>query len=63
MTERQKYDSAQPYSFCSKCSKLAYTRKRGSRWLCAPCTRDVTNHEKALAAAKAELEASRAAAS
>ncbi len=59
MTERIKYDPAQPYSFCNKCLKMAYTRKHGARWLCAPCWNKQVEHAKALAAAKAELEASR----
>ncbi len=59
MTDRQKYDPSTPRSFCDKCHKLDFTRKRGARWLCAKCTKAVTDREKALAAAKAELEASR----
>ncbi len=59
MTDRQKYDPEIPFSWCSACHKLAYTKKRGARWLCSSCWSNLVEHAKALAAAKAELEASR----
>ncbi len=48
--ERQKYDPAQPMSFCSKCLQLAWVRKRGGLWICAKCTKSAIDREKEIAA-------------
>ncbi len=48
------YDPDKPRSFCQKCLKLDWTRKRAGRWLCERCTRQARAQEQAAVAARAE---------